>query len=110
MIGNVSERVYQEFHVDKAFIGIGGISLADGLTEYNMEDARIKRILFSSAREKIVVADGSKFGVTTFASVAPLKSVDRIVTDSSVPLDLLEKIRTLGVEVIVANGGWGKES
>lgn len=103
MIGNVSERVYQEFHVDKAFIGIAGISLADGLTEYNMEDARIKRILFSSAREKIVVADGSKFGVTTFASVAPLKSVDRIVTDPSVPLEILEKIRNLGIEVIVAN-------
>jgi DeoR/GlpR family transcriptional regulator of sugar metabolism len=110
MIGNTSEKVYQEFHVDKAFIGIGGISLADGLTEYNMEDARIKRILFSSAREKIVVADGSKFGVTTFASVASLKSVDRIVTDSSVPFEILEKIRNLGVEVIVANGGRGKES
>lgn len=103
MIGNMPERVYQEFHVDKAFIGIAGISLADGLTEYNMEDARIKRILFSSAREKIVVADGSKFGVTTFALVAPLKSADRIVTDPSVPLEILEKIRNLGIEVIVAN-------
>lgn len=103
MIGNIPERAYQEFHVDKAFIGIGGISLEDGLTEYNMEDARIKQILFSSAREKIVVADASKFGVTTFASVAPLNSVDRIVTDSSVPLEMIEKIRNLGVDIIVAN-------
>ena len=102
MIGNMSERAYQEFHVDKAFIGIGGISLEDGLTEYNIEDARIKRILFSSAREKIVVADGSKFGVTTFASVAPLECVDRIVTDPTVPLEIIEKLRTLGVEIIVA--------
>lgn len=103
MIGDIPERAYQEFHVDKAFIGIGGISLEDGLTEYNMEDARIKRILFSSAREKIVVADGSKFGVTTFASVAPLNCVDRIVTDASVPLEMIEKIRNVGVDVIVAN-------
>jgi DeoR/GlpR family transcriptional regulator of sugar metabolism len=102
MIGNMSERAYHEFHVDKAFIGIGGISLEDGLTEYNIEDARIKRILFSSAREKIVVADGSKFGVTTFASVAPLECVDRIVTDPTVPLEIIEKLRTLGVEIIVA--------
>lgn len=103
MIGNMSERAYQEFHVDKAFIGIGGISLEDGLTEYNMEDARIKRILFSSAREKIVVADASKFGITTFASVASLKSVDKIVTDPEVSLEVIEKIRNLGVEVIIAN-------
>ena len=103
MIGDIPERAYQEFHVDKAFIGIGGISLEDGLTEYNMEDARIKRILFSNAREKIVVADGSKFGVTTFASVAPLHCVDRIVTDASVPLEMIEKIQNAGVDVIVAN-------
>jgi DeoR/GlpR family transcriptional regulator of sugar metabolism len=68
-----------------------------------MEDARIKRILFSSAREKIVVADGSKFGITTFASVASLKSVDKIVTDPEVSLEVIEKIRNLGVEVIIAN-------
>lgn len=103
MIGNMSERSYQEFHVDKAFIGIGGISLEDGLTEYNIEDARIKRILFSTAREKIIVADGSKFGVTTFASVAPLKSVDRIVTDPTAPIEILEKIRDMDIEVLVTN-------
>jgi DeoR/GlpR family transcriptional regulator of sugar metabolism len=103
MIGNLSERVYEELHVDKAFIGIAGISLEDGLTEYNMEDARIKHILFSSAREKIVVADSTKFGVTTFASVASLESVDKIVTDFTVPLEVIEKIRNLGVEIIIAN-------
>lgn len=103
MIGHMSERAYQEFHVDKAFIGIGGISLEDGLTEYNLDDARIKRILFASAREKIIVADASKFGVTTFASVAPLESVDKIVTDADVPLEIIKKIQDLGVDVIVAN-------
>ena len=103
MIGSVTERAYQEFHVDKAFIGIGGISLEDGLTEYNIEDAIIKRMLLASAREKIVVADASKFGVTTFASVAPLKSADRIVTDPAVPLEMIEQIKTLGVEIILAN-------
>ncbi len=102
MIGALPERVYQEFHVDKAFIGIAGISLEDGLTEYNIEDAQIKRILFRSAREKIVVADSSKFGVTTFASVAPLSAVDKIVTDARAPADMVEQIRQLGVEVICA--------
>jgi len=103
MIGDMPERAYQEFHVDKAFIGIGGISLEDGLTEYNIEDARIKRVLISSAREKIVVADGSKFGVTTFASVAPLDFIDKIVTDHTAPTEIVAEIRSRGVEVLVAN-------
>lgn len=101
MVGHIPEHVYQDLHVDKAFIGIGGISLQDGLTEYNIEDTQIKKMLISSAREKIVVADGAKFGVTTFASVARLTEIDKIVTDKSAPADMIEQIRKLGVEVIV---------
>lgn len=103
MIGSIPERVYQELHVDKAFIGIGGISLEVGFTEYNIEDTQIKRMLINSAREKIVVADSAKFGVTTFASVAPLTAVDKIVTDTGAPKEMVEEIRALGVEVIFAD-------
>jgi len=103
MIGHIPEQVYQDLHVDKAFIGIGGISLEDGLTEYNIEDTQIKKMLIRSAREKIVVADGAKFGVTTFTSVAPLTAVDKIVTDRSAPPEFLEKVREQGVEVILTD-------
>jgi DeoR/GlpR family transcriptional regulator of sugar metabolism len=103
MIGPIPAQVYQDLHVDKAFIGIGGISLEDGLTEYNIEDTQTKRMLIRSAREKIVVADGSKFGVTTFASVAPLNAVDKVVTDKSAPIDIVEQVREQGVEVILAD-------
>ena len=91
MVGTIPERVYSDFHVDKAFIGTGGVSLEDGLTEYNIEDAQIKQMLLRSAREKIVVADGSKFGVTTFSTVAPLTAVDKIVTDRDAPGEIVEK-------------------
>jgi len=103
MIGSIPEQVYKDLHVDKAFIGIGGLSLEDGLTEYNIEDTQIKRMLIRSAREKIVVADGAKFGVTTFASVAPLTAIDKIVTDKSAPPEMIEQIRKQGVEVILAD-------
>ncbi|NQU31372.1 MAG: DeoR/GlpR transcriptional regulator [Anaerolineae bacterium] len=103
MIGPIPEQVYKDLHVDKAFIGIAGISLQDGLTEYNIEDTQIKKMLIRSAREKIVVADGSKFDMTTFASVAPLSAIDKVVTDNTAPLEVVEEIRKQGVEVIFAN-------
>ncbi|HTP02755.1 MAG TPA: DeoR/GlpR family DNA-binding transcription regulator [Anaerolineales bacterium] len=102
MIGPIPQQVYEDFHVDKAFIGTAGISVHDGLTEYNIEDTQIKQVLIRSARERIVVADASKLGVTTFATVAPLKSIDKIVTDASASAELVEEIRKQGVEVILA--------
>ncbi|MCD6424315.1 MAG: DeoR/GlpR transcriptional regulator [Anaerolineales bacterium] len=103
MIGNIPEDVYRNYHTDKAFIGIGGISLENGLTEYNIEDSQIKKVLFQNSLEKIVVADSSKFGVTTFNNVAPLESVDTIVTDSDAPPYLVEAIKNLGINVILAD-------
>lgn len=110
MVGAFSARMYAQLHVDKAFIGIGGISLEDGLTEYNLEDASVKWSLLESARQVIVVADGSKFGVTAFASVGPLDAVDTIITDGSAPPDMLAHLRSRDIEVLVAQSALASEA
>lgn len=102
MVGTIPEKVYQDLHVDKAFLGIGGISLDEGLTEYNLEDTRVKQILIESAQEVVVVADSSKFGQTTFATVGPLESVAKMVTDKDISMEFRQAVEELGVEVILA--------
>lgn len=102
MVGEFTSQLYKQFHVDKAFVGIGGISLEDGLTEYNLEDALVKRVLLKNAQQIIVVADGSKFNQTTFASVGPLSAVHTIITDESAPVDMLDELQSMGIEVLVA--------
>ncbi len=103
MIGDYASRMYSDLHVDKAFVGIGGISFKDGLTEYNLEDALVKQALFRSANHIIVVADSTKFGRTTFASVAPLSSVHTIITDPEAPQAMVDSLLELGIEVAIAS-------
>jgi len=103
MTGAIPQRVYGDLHVDKAFIGIGGVSLEDGLTEYNLEDALVKKALVASAGKIIVLADGSKIGRTTFAAVAPLSRVDTVITDSTAPLQVIESLRQKGIHVVIAD-------
>jgi DeoR/GlpR family transcriptional regulator of sugar metabolism len=105
MIGEFASRVYQELHVDKAFIGVGGISLEAGLTEYNLDDTLVKRAMIATAGQIIVVADGSKLERTTFAQIAPLSDVDVIVTDRSADRTMLAALRAADIEVIVADDG-----
>jgi DeoR/GlpR family transcriptional regulator of sugar metabolism len=102
MIGTFAAQLYSQLHIDKAFVGIGGLSLQDGLTEYNLEDAAVKWSMIKSARQVIVVADGSKFGKTTFASIARLAEVDTIITDATALPDMVEQLRAQDIEVIIA--------
>ncbi len=101
MTGHIAERTYADFHVDKAFIAVGGMSLEDGLTEYNLEDALVKQPLLQNAHHRIVVADSSKIGRTTFTTIAPLSMVNTLVTDADISPDALQCLRELGIEVLL---------
>lgn len=99
MVGHLAQRAYRELHVDKAFVGIGGVSLEDGLTEYNLEDALVKREMIQSANEVYLLADSSKFGRTTFASVGAVDQVDHYITDSLISPDVAKGLEATGSAV-----------
>ena len=102
LVGYIAERTYQEFRVDKAFVGVGGIHMEVGLTEYNLEDAQVKKSLIANADQVIVLADSRKLGETCFAFIAPLSTVDILVTDADASKEALDPFREKGVEVIIA--------
>lgn len=102
MIGHIAEQTYREFHVDKAFIGVGGLDFEAGLTEYNLEDTLVKKTMIANAEQVIVVADSSKLGETCFASIGPLSVVDTLVTDTNAPQEFLDHLRASDIEVIIA--------
>jgi DeoR/GlpR family transcriptional regulator of sugar metabolism len=105
MVGEIAQRTYGDLHVDKAFVGIGGIHLETGLTEYSLEEALVKRVLLESAQHRILVADGSKFNRVAFASVCSLSCIDTIVTDESASVEMIASLRRMGIEVVVVDAG-----
>jgi DeoR/GlpR family transcriptional regulator of sugar metabolism len=79
--GPLAALTLSQLRVNKAFLSVGGISLEDGVTDYDLSEASISRIMMSRADETIFLADSSKFGQTTFANVCSLDEVHTIVTD-----------------------------
>ena len=102
LVGNFAEAMYSALHVDKAFIGIAGLSLKDGLTEYNLADALVKRAVIASAGQRIVVADSSKFNRTTFAVVCALSEIHTVVTDAGADAETVQGLSNMGIEVVIA--------
>ena len=62
MVGDFAEETFSRLRCDTFVMGIGGIDIDAGCTEYSLEDAGVKRAALASARRCIVVADSNKLG------------------------------------------------
>lgn len=102
MVGHIAERTFSDFHVDKAFIGIAGVNRENGLTEYNLEDAMVKKAILANSEINIFLVDSTKLGRTVFSQVAPLSVADIIVTDWNASKSIVDELTDYGVEVIIA--------
>jgi DeoR/GlpR family transcriptional regulator of sugar metabolism len=102
-IGPVAEETIDRYFVDVAVLGAAGISALHGVTDLNDHEAAIGRRVIQRARRVVLIADGTKFGLTAMAFVAPISEVDIIVTDQSAAVTELTAVRAGGVEVIIAN-------
>jgi DeoR/GlpR family transcriptional regulator of sugar metabolism len=101
LTGALAERAFVDFSFDTYFMSAGGLDLDMGVTEYNPEDAAVKRAAFANARRRIVVADGSKIGATAFARVCALDALDMIITDDTAAEGKVSEFRDAGIEVLV---------
>lgn len=102
LVGSMAEHALREFSFDTLFLTVAGISVQTGLTEYNAEDAAIKRAAFASSRRRIAVTDATKLGKTAFARICAIDELDLLITDKHAPKGTVENIRRAGVEVMLA--------
>jgi DeoR/GlpR family transcriptional regulator of sugar metabolism len=100
MVGDFAEEVFSRLRCDTLVMGVGGIDVEAGCTEFSLEDAGVKRAALASARRCIVVADSSKLGQASLAHVCPIDRVDVLVTDSAASKRELSRL-TEHMEVVV---------
>ncbi|MGW1726823.1 DeoR/GlpR family DNA-binding transcription regulator [Streptomyces sp. NPDC002306] len=84
---------------DTAVIGCCGISAAEGLTAYDLDDAAVKKAGIASTRRIVAVADGSKLGRTAYAHVGPATLLDTLVTDTTAPAHEISAFEDAGTVV-----------
>jgi DeoR/GlpR family transcriptional regulator of sugar metabolism len=96
LVGPVAVAALSSLHVDWLFLGVHGMDERAGMTTPNLVEAETNRALVATARQVVVVADSTKWGVVGLSSMARLDQVDVLVTDAG--LDP-EARRTLAARV-----------
>lgn len=95
-VGPAAERTLFDHRFDTYVMTASAIDVTAGLTEWNVDDAAVKRASLASSARCIVACDSSKFGQTAFARVTALDQVDLIVTDSELTTQQRQAVQVDG--------------
>jgi DeoR/GlpR family transcriptional regulator of sugar metabolism len=104
LVGPLTAQVIRALNVNKAFMGTIGLTVAEGMTTTDVNEAFTKEQIMKRANQVILLADQTKIGVPSFARSGSIEDVDILVTDR-IDEACLREMEAHGVEVVVAESG-----
>lgn len=84
LTGQKAADFFKGLYVNKLFLATAGISLKSGLTYPSISDLVVKKAMIDAAETTYLVADSTKVGKSSLASLGAIGLVDYIITDSEI--------------------------
>lgn len=101
-VGSIAVEMLRRFNVSKAFIGVNGLTVYDGLTTPDVDEAEIKRVMLTRATERFVLTDHTKFNRVALCQIAPISMVDYVITDRDIDPSLIPAYESNDIRIIQA--------
>lgn len=102
LVDPLATTVLSAITADLAFIGCTGIDVRSGVTNVNLPETDVKRLMTRTARRSWIVADGSKLGEAHVGVIGPLDAFEGLVTAGADAADVAE-LRAAGLTVVEAD-------
>ena len=103
LTGQKAADFLADLHVDKLFLATAGISLKSGLTYPSISDLVVKKAMINAADTVYLVADSTKVGKPSLASLGALSLIHYLITDSSISKEDKELFRSHDIHFIIAD-------
>ena len=103
LIGSMCSQSLEDFRVDKTILCIDGISIEDGITEYNTEEAAILRKMLQIGRTRMILCEFSKFSEVAFNKVCSAAQIDYVFTDWNISYKEVKAWSDIHVRVLTAD-------
>jgi DeoR/GlpR family transcriptional regulator of sugar metabolism len=100
--GAAAVEAAQNVSADLCLLGVTGVHPEAGLTTGDAEEAAMKRALSARAADTYILASCEKIGTASPYRVLPWEKITGLITDADPHDTVIEQLKTLGVEVLVA--------
>jgi len=110
-VGPAAARALEGYYADKAFVSCVGLDIEKGATDADELEAEVRKLMMRNAREKILVADATKFGKFSLSLILPLDEVDMLITDKAPDETWLRALEARSIRCLYASNpsGAGEE-
>ncbi len=100
MVGEAVTRGLDQYRVDFGIIGAGGLDPEAGLLDFDPQEADVSRAILRNARQRVLLADLSKWSRSPMVKVAGFDSLDLMVCDRLPSTDISQSLQDQGIELI----------
>lgn len=102
LTGQKAADFFENVHVNKLFLATAGVTLRAGLTYPSLSDLPVKRAMIEAASTVYLVADSTKLGKQSLASLGALSLIHYLITDDGISNEYKHEFSKHGIEFIIA--------
>ncbi len=99
ILGSLAEDMLRRLRIDIAIIGCNALCPTRGILFSSTEVATLLRVAVAQSGRVVVVADHTKFEISTSGPFISFDHIDLLVTDGATDPDIIASIERAGVEV-----------
>ena len=93
-----TEHIYR-YRATKAFVGIDGISIKNGLSASSEKEAETCLAINENSNETYFLGDSTKIGIDRYFSFAQINMVKNLITDNTIDSATKQSLEQLGIKV-----------
>lgn len=93
---------FSQLNIQKSFICASGITIENGISDFNMHEALTRKRIIERSKEIFVASDSSKFGKDVTINVATLDQIDCIVTDDNIDQLMIKNLAEKDIRIVKA--------
>lgn len=98
--GILGTSILDHINIDIMFTSASGFTIEDGLTDFNVYEVELKKIMVQKSAKVVALLDHTKIGTKSIASFAETDQIDTIITDKFVAKETINQLAEHKIHII----------
>ncbi|MBQ9070038.1 MAG: DeoR/GlpR transcriptional regulator [Clostridia bacterium] len=89
-VGESAEKFVEKINADILFFSCHGLDTDGAMTDRSIEEANLRRVMFSRCKKKVLLCSSSKIGKCYFYNMGNVSEIDEIISEKPLPTEIEE--------------------